>query len=238
MDENKTVKASDFISKKQNPEEKEKSIWESGLDTMIECVFFVYHWEEYPESAAVSLFFILCIAFSIAFLCLTVYGKILLIYENIYLHNPAVQRRKKNYDTFEGYLGLLSEKDQERLLEIDFEKIGGFSVLYAYMYLKNLKDGLELLNEAFRRKGLNNEHRYLEFDKKVLLGCLLSEGQKDPEATGFVPMFFQKNERRLNYNLTYYGLVDEMKWKYQKPISPEALLKTYGKNQRRLKQAG
>ena len=157
------------------------------------------------------------------------------LFERFYLKSPIVLRRKNNQKTFSQYLPILSEQDQKQLFGIDFEKIGGFSVLYTYHYLWNLKNDLQYLNQALQKNGLTVEHKFMNFDKKVLLSCLYTEGQKDPEATGFVPMFLEKNERRLNYTLARYGLTNEMQWKYQKPISAEALIQTYGD---KMKSAG
>ncbi len=231
MDEKKMVTAADFIAKKQDNVEKEKSFYDSFIEFIGECYFYMGHKENHPLMALLS--FILLAGISLI-------GAILpmALFERFYLKNPIIRRRKKNRETFSQYIPDLNEQDQKQLLEIDFEKIGGFSILYTYHYLWNLKNDLQYLNQALQKNGLTVEHKFMNFDKKVLLSCLYTEGQKDPEATGFVPMFLEKNERRLNYALAHYGLEDEMQWKYQKPISAEALLKTYGDKRKQIKRAG
>ena len=228
MDDKKMVTAADFIVKKQNKEEKEESFYSSFIEFLRECFFYIGHSEIHPLMAFLSFILLAGISLIGAMIPFA-------LFEKFYLKSPIVLRRKNNQKTFSQYLPTLSEQDQKQLFGIDFEKIGGFSVLYTYHYLWSLKNDLQYLNQALQKNGLTAEHKFAHYSQKVLLSCLFSEGQKDPEATGFVPMFLEKNERRLNYTLARYGLTNEMQWKYQKPISAEALVKTYGS---KMKSAG
>jgi hypothetical protein len=229
MDEVKTVTAADFIVKRQVKEE-EDDFLTPIKELIIEGFFYLHHREKYPFAALVAFFmmFIVPPAFLIA---------IKMIYEAEVTNSRLNLLRKGNKEYFSIYEKVMHPEDYQDLISIDFGSIGKFAGSHAIYYIKHLSKNRDYLNAALRRNGLNNEHSFIQYEPKVLMTCLKSEGNVRPDGKGFQPMFLEKNERRLNYSLAYYGLADELQWKYQKPISPEALIQTYGDKKKQTKRA-
>jgi hypothetical protein len=230
MDEVKTVTAADFIVKRQVKEEEDDFLTPIN-ELIIEGFFYLHHREKYPFAALVAFFmmFIVPPAFLIA---------IKMIYEAEITNSRLNLLRKGNKEYFSIYEKVMHPEDYQDLISIDFGSIGKFAGSHAIYYIKHLSKNRDHLNAALRRSGLNNEHSFIQYEPKVLMTCLRLEGNVRPDGKGFQPMFLEKNERRLNYSLAYYGLTDEMQWKYQKPISPEALMQTYGDKKKQTKRAG
>jgi hypothetical protein len=216
---------------KRQIKEEEDDFFTPIKELIIEGFFYLHHKEKYPFSALVAFFmmFIVPPAFLIA---------LKMIYEAEVTNSRLNLLKKRNKNYFSVYEKVMMPEDYQDLISINFDSIGKFAGAHAVYYIKHLSKNRDYLNAALRRNGLNNEHPYIQYEPKVMMTCLKLEGDLDPDGKGFQSMFLEKNERRLNYSLAYYGLMDEMQWKYQKPISPEALIQTYGDNRKETKRAG